>query len=414
MDKETSRRLLLFGSGSLLFLLAWYHFFPAPKAQPQPAATAAVAAPATPVAGSAASSASSTTVATGKPADAIPAAPRIAAEKGQSFTLKSGMTTVVFNNQGAGITSWQIDGGVENHAQGVELVHPVKPVNPADRAGFPLDVAGEPAAAAAELNGALWQCAATADAITCDYASGGLVAQKKLALRENLLHEISFTVTQNGAPINLSLGWGPGFGRELSDDEMRNRLTAVVKVNLLPVGEGRAKPVGFKKDELAKTVAGPLLWYGVDDNFYGALFVPKTPVAAVDASLVNSVRPAPAEGVTQKNPTEQLPQVHGPLREGFLFVGPKKYPALQQLGHSLEKACGYDSIIPFVTTATVYLYHAREFTELLDRRASAQLGPRDHPAHPAVPPRPPAHHLQEHGQHAGDAGEDEAHPEKSG
>jgi len=81
---------------------------------------------------------------------------------------------------------------------------------------------------------------------------------------------------------------------------MKNRLTAVVKINSFIAGDSRAKATGFKTKEPPKVIAGPLVWYGVDDNFYGALFVPKTPLAAVDADQVESTRPASADGIPRK------------------------------------------------------------------------------------------------------------------
>jgi len=213
MNKETVRNALLFVAGSVLFLWAWSHFFPAPAAPPQPAPRSAAApAPSAPAVVTPAPAAVSAPAGIPAPASAPAPAivPEVAATTVEHYTLKSGDTTVAFSNQGAVATSWQLDGGVENHAKSVELIHPGQPLDPKkdNWNGSALQVAGEPAAAARQLNQALWRCTATPDAVTCDYSSGGLTAQKKLQLHDNLLHELTFTAAQNGTPLELTLGWG--------------------------------------------------------------------------------------------------------------------------------------------------------------------------------------------------------------
>lgn len=356
MDKDQLKRMMLFGGVSFVIIIAWQFIFPPPRTTPQPVS------PAVPASSSAASSSAAiTTSATGSspapgsaPAtsESAPAAPALAAVSAESFTLVVGKSTVVIRNRGAAVESWTIDGSVENSKNPVELVHPYDRM---EGHALPLSFAGEPAADVKTLNEALWQCAAAGNRLDCEYAGGGLHAKKTLVLHENYLHDLTIAVERDGKPLALATRWGPGLGHELSAKERAVRLSGVRAESYL-ANDSIARPLAFRSSDGEKSVSGPLRWYGLTDNFYGALFVPTAQSFEFKATATPFKPPVDADGKTPAE--EMLPSVSAPFTGGQLFVGPKRYNDLHALDHDLDRASGFYSRIPFVTSATLGAYRA--------------------------------------------------------
>src|SRR6185369_1694328 len=205
------------------------------------------------------------------------------------------------------------------------------------------------------LNEAFWQCSAAAARIDCEYSAGGLHAKKTLVLHENYLHDLSISVERDGKPLALSTIWGPGLGHEMSAQERAVRLSGVRAESYL-AGDSIARPLAFRSNDGEKSVAGALRWYGLADNFYGALFVPKGSSTEFKASVTKNQPPPDAAGKTPAE--EMLPMVSAPFTEGQLFVGPKRFDDLKLLDHDLDRASGFFSRIPFVTPATLGAHRA--------------------------------------------------------
>ncbi len=350
-EQDQFKRLLIFFAALIAVLLLWTKLFPPPKSAAPPAPAPAVA--------SAPAAAAASVPAVAPASSAPPAAPAIQGEKEESYILAAGLSTVTLSNRGAVATSWKLDGSVENGKTPVELVHPFS----LEQKSFPLAVGGIPEADA--LNAALWKCAASGPRLDCEYAAGALRAKKSLVLHDDFLHELSLSVIRDDAPAGATLGWGPGFGHELTQTERRSRFSAT-KGNSLPAGAGMAKPLSLpgkgnatgRPGVLAADTAGVFVWYGIDDNFYGALFVPADNAPrAITIATTEHALPAPEPGAKAPDP-EKLVTVAAPFSAGRLFVGPKRYDDLKRLGFSLQRAAEFDSVVPGVGPITIGLYRA--------------------------------------------------------
>ena len=216
------------------------------------------------------------------------------------------------------------------------------------------------------MNEALWKCQYKLpdvvaviewipNGVSCEFSSGGLHAKKSLTLHENFLHDLTISVERDGKPLALATSWGPGLGHELSAKERAVRLSGVRAESYL-AGDSIARPLAFRSSDGEKSVSGPLRWYGLADNFYGALFVPAAKTTEFKATATKFNPPVDGDG---KTPAEEfLPAVNAPFTEGQLFVGPKRYDDLRALDHDLDRASGFFSRIPFVTPATLGAYRA--------------------------------------------------------
>jgi len=158
----------------------------------------------------------------------------------------------------------------------------------------------------------------------------GLGATKTLRVADDAyLAEIEFAAQVGGAPVAPAIVWGAGFGAHTGVEEGRfaDALRAVVRT-----GEAvEHRPRSTIKTDAPWATSGLIGWAGIDDTYFAALLVPPAPAEArVRFTALRLVRDGrEALHLTFACALPGLSHAH-------LFVGPKDYHLLSQLGLGLD------------------------------------------------------------------------------
>jgi len=344
MEKGHLTRALLAAALSMLILLGWEAFF-SPRRAPQPdSRNAPASAPAT------------TPEQPGpeSPAPAEPAAPseRIEAGSAEDVVLESDLARVVLSNRGAQVKSWKLKEYRDDRGEHLDLV----PCFREDAGVRPLAIDLETAAVAADLNSALWRVerkAANADGRTGStveftYSDGaGIEARKTLTLWDGTyLGDLNLDVRDRGRRLDARAVWGPSF--QARGSGAGGTVTSYYNFAgqaLWNLGGQVTRLAGRKVEDQA--IRGPLLWAGLEDQYFTALTLPR--LATGDVRLWNlSLTACPAtEGQPDEDELEPARQavvaVSVPPAGAELFVGPKQYRMLQEQGRQLDKAVWFSS-----------------------------------------------------------------------
>ena len=337
------RRLIFAAALSVAILVVWNWLVPQPRPPAQlPAAAAPVAAalPDVPEPRGA-----DEPDRDDRPAAAV-AAERIEAATEDTIEIDNGVFRVALSNRGAGAVSWRLTQYTQAGGEPLELLPQFADL----RSGmFTLDLGDEllnetVARALYRVERVRVSGEPGGERVSFRWSDGrGLEVTKSVTFRrDDYLVDLHAEVRDRGRPRPARLVLGPGFSaQERSQSGLGSYEYEAV------VWNDRGHVTHRKKRKLSpevEGVAGRIQWAGLEDQYFAAIAIPKSPQGDVVWWAVERVLPG-AEADGKEPEPEKQPFVGLPLPpEGAtLFVGPKKYSLLSTLGNDLQKSVWFSS-----------------------------------------------------------------------
>ena len=339
------KRALIAIGLSALILFGWMWLFPQPTPVP-PSPSQPVAAP-----GSEPAPPSSPSATAEAEAPAVPAEPA-AAGAVEEIRVETDRMTVVLTNRGGRVSSWKLQDYHDANGEPLELVPAFASRD--DRLPGAVDL--DDTALAERINGALFLvtreevrgASGPGERIAMRYADGaGLEVTKSLTFeRESWLVDLSLNVTDRGRRLPARIVWGPGF--EALDPKARgSQMHYTGQAVWDERGRVTRKAAGSLKEPAILPETGALRWAGLEEQFFAALIVPaggKGDLALRPVPVTPMPEPGAAADAKPAKPQGQVLVAVGVPPEGArLFVGPKKYSLLRQLGYGLDGVVWFSS-----------------------------------------------------------------------
>jgi YidC/Oxa1 family membrane protein insertase len=314
------RRLLLAVALSLLVLTAYQMLFPPPRPSASPRPSPAAASPVSPA------PASPPAAAPERRAEAP--VPTLADARERRVEVEGEHLTAAFTNRGARLLSWRL-----LHHKDAEG-RPEEMVQTSASGPRPLDLETGDAALDGTLRSALFVASPETLSLTPSgergltfrYAEGHLLVEKRLEFDPaSYLVRVFARVVRDERELPVRVVWGPGIG---------NPSAAEMEVRGYQAPHGVALVARAVERHPVEKLTAPLAlpearWLGVESHYFTALFVP----AAGRGGDLRAVPLPPREDGTPRNAVAAaVPVGPDPV---LLYVGPKDYQALHDLGHEL-------------------------------------------------------------------------------
>jgi len=344
------KRALLAASLSLVVVLAYQWFFPAPKrpATIAPAATSQAAA-----------SNASATVTPASPAAAVSTAAQAAPGSAPRAALPASVTsdvrqrTVVvetstviasFDNRGGEITSWRLKHYTDHQGNLVDIVPAgVPPTEPR-----PFEFKAEDPEMTARLNQGFYRVRVNGqDAgdrinvteptrLTFEYSDAqGLTVTKMFAFeRDGYVLKFSSEVRDRGNEINPVVLWGPGLGDTTYIVGQKSSGGYVQHSQAIVYEDGKVHRLAPKDVASAPSHQGAFPFAGIDDHYF---------IAALVQPGVTRVQYAPQQvaipGTAQQRELMTWSTLFAkPPRDVRFFIGPKDFDVLEAADRPLVKS----------------------------------------------------------------------------
>jgi len=177
------------------------------------------------------------------------------------------------------------------------------------------------------------------------------------------LVDVDLEVVDRGRRLPARLAVGPGFGAQEIRKGRSNYYYASQAVWNLGGEVDRRKR---KKLDGQGGLAGPLLWAGLEDQFFTTLILPGSERSEFHWETISRTAvPLPGADVPDEAPEavdEPLLSVLLPDGTGQIYVGPKRYKLLKQHGSELEKAVWFSSqawlaaIVKFIYLGLLWIH----------------------------------------------------------
>ncbi len=325
------KRLLLAVALSFVVMVGWLVLVPSPAPEPIPPAAVAE--------GPAQGRDPAPPAATHLPRPAFPVpVERVASEKPEEVSVETDLFQIMLTSQGARVASWRLKAYAAADGRPVDLVSGA--VARGGEMPFSLDL--DDPSVETRVNEALYVVSrepsagegASGERIRFTWAEGGVRVVKSLAFREgDYLVDVGAEVTVNGVAIPARLTWGPGLAAQDSQTSGQFHYVGQAVVN----DSGRvARIARDKPDGETKQRATNLLWAGLEEQYFAALYLPATGNAEV------VLRPTASPG-TEKGERDLVVAVSMPAEGGRLFVGPKRFALLRSLGRQMEEVVWFSN-----------------------------------------------------------------------
>ena len=327
-DLSMEQRLLLAFVLMGVVIFASQYLLPKPPAPP-PAAKKEVPAAAKPEANKQGAPTPTPAAAAAAEAPAAPAEATVASREEFPF-LDTDLYRIQFANRGAVVLSWVLKNFKDNTGKPLDLVSPENTTLIGVRP-FAYDFKEQ--AVPADLNKALFSYEKGTDgkSITFTFSDGKVLAKKQFSFKDkSYLGAITSEVTSNGAPLSHLLVWRGGFGDQSVDKAYAAQFSLRQEQNenyptTLESAAGESGPVSN---------AGNYTFVGLQDAYFGALFLPKTG-QTVEIKTFTDKLPYPAGS------KDFLPFVGAAVgaagrNEFGLYVGPKDLELLKATDPRLE------------------------------------------------------------------------------
>jgi len=345
------KRLLLAFGLSFLILVTWQYFL-APRHEPpvpSPApgsevVEAAETAPPPTEAGSAAAATEQE-----PPAEAGPA---VEAEAEVTTVVETDLFRVELTNRGGRARSWSLS---EFSTDGVPLEIIPEAARAADL--FPLAVDLDDPALTERINAALMRVErepvdAMGERVRYHWSDGrGLDVEKSFTFRDgDPLVDVRLEVVDRGRRLPARLTVGPGFeanDRPSSGSSYHYHGQAVFDVG------GTVERRKREKVETAvalRDVPG-LRWAGLEEQYFATLLIPEGSAASTLVIRPYAIARAAAPDEEAKPEPQLAVAVTIPPEGARLFVGPKRYGMLRDLGSDLQRVVWYSSYALFAVPA---------------------------------------------------------------
>ncbi len=336
---------------ALALLIAWQFLFPPPKQEPPvPASQEQIVIPReepqekdfrqpeVPVEGS-----------TEEESAAAEVGLSIEEETEREITLENSLYQITFSNRGGVVVSWRLKEHLnKNEDKSFEPLDLISATSK-ELGIYPLQIKSWDAEIDNKLNTALFETTTepatlldhngekiAGQKIIFKYADGyGLYAEKILEVPDGgYLSHLSFTLRGVPKNINPSVVWGAGFGQEKQNSN-RFYYSGQAIANVA----GKIDRIATKKVKEEQVLSGNLRWVGLEDQYFGIFFIPQSPV---DAFTLSPSTFRDKEEKEKRVLTLAVPQ----LEAGYgLYVGPKDYHILRDIGYDLKYAVNFGSII---------------------------------------------------------------------
>jgi YidC/Oxa1 family membrane protein insertase len=331
------KRALVAIALSALVLIAWYALVPQPeRPHPQAPETQTAATPDTAPAPAPESP---------PPVHAAPAPPAeaIAAASQADVLVETDLFEIVLTNRGGRAASWKLKQYTSASGEPVELV----PVFARRDGAFPLgiEVPGDERFTRA-ANESLYQVKRTpldpetgrGERVELEWADGrGRHVRKTLSFRkDSYLVDVEIVVADRDRVVPARLAWGPGL--EANDSVAGGYLhytgQAVQRSGGVVTRLSRQKASA----EATVPLGDQLTWAGLEEQYFAALILPAGSRGDV------AIRSAKVVTTDPKKPEPEVTVAVGlPEGKAQLFVGPKKFTLLRDLGHELDTVVWFSS-----------------------------------------------------------------------
>jgi YidC/Oxa1 family membrane protein insertase len=285
------------------------------------------------------------------PATAVPV--RAATAERTIVVEGKNLYRVELSNRGGIAQSWILSGYTDESKppKPLDVIHPAV----AKQLGaWPLSIVMDDPKLEAQANAALYEVSTTGQEssgilaapaeVNFDWSDGHLSVTKKLKFDASYVASVEVSAQIDGHPLPAAVSWRGGFGDATADRSMLG--TSVFyslsgKLNSLPAGK-----LGQPSQTEARSIqSGPLDFAGIEDQYFGAAFLPPLETSGARAGSPDILgasmtlidwsinRDVVGESTTSK---ELIPEIavgsaKGAPLELRLFVGPKNLDELKAI-----------------------------------------------------------------------------------
>jgi YidC/Oxa1 family membrane protein insertase len=292
-----------------------------------------------------------------------PAYDTVGAVAEQLEVVDTDLFRVEVSNRGGRVKSWRLKSYTGQDGSPLELV----PAFVEDPGIFMLAVETGDTALDDDINAALYEVERLRDqggeTLRLRWADGtGIEVVKQLTFRQgDYLVGLGLEVWDRGRDKEARLVLGPGFG---SQDPLARKSSYVYSA--VAVNSGGTATHRYARKVKESQARGDIRWAGLEDQYFAALLIPDAPQSTVALNvreLQRSLAPGP-DGDEQKLKPEEMATVSVSIDEAgsLLYVGPKDFTMLRDLGHDLEDAVWFSSngliaaIARFLFLALLWVY----------------------------------------------------------
>ncbi|HEX3322574.1 MAG TPA: membrane protein insertase YidC [Terriglobales bacterium] len=260
---------------------------------------------------------------------AIPQGTKQASSESET-TIENDLYKIRFSNKGAQVKSWILKKYTDDQGAPLELVNKAA----AEQYGYPLSLWTYDESQRNKLNAALYVSSkegslSAPSEINFEYSDSDIAVTKTFKFDHSYVVQVETSVTSKGASVSALPMWPAGFGDEVS---VASYASAWVEYQY----NNNVERVQAKKISGGNTIAGPMHWAGIGDQYFGAVFIPQD---ARDASLVTlryglDVPRDPQKPQGEKTKVDivgaAVGNLHGPTVQR-MYVGPKSLPILESV-----------------------------------------------------------------------------------
>jgi YidC/Oxa1 family membrane protein insertase len=283
--------------------------------------------------------------------EAEPSEEAVGAEAEEEVEIRNDLFHVVLTNRGGVVRSWKLKEYTGADGEDLEVL----PCFEGNGTPLPLAVDMDDPVLADAINDALYVVEKQpvypkgglpgGEKVVFTWSDGrGLEILKELTFRNGqYLVEVDLQVIDRGRRLSARMTWGPGFdvqdGTVAKGPSSYYAYTSQVAMNL----GGNVTRKKSKKVE-AGGFTGRVVWAGLEDQYFTALFVPGTEQSQLRQwTLERQICTPAGEDEPGKAVPQALVSVSIPPEGALLYVGPKKYVLLRDQGHQLGKAVWFSS-----------------------------------------------------------------------
>jgi YidC/Oxa1 family membrane protein insertase len=251
-----------------------------------------------------------------------------AASESESI-IENSVFRIVFTNRGGRVKSWVLKKFTDDKGGQLELVND----DASKKYGYPLSLWSYDEGLRDKLNSSLYVASGSTPAasgeIKFTFDDGNISAQKSYKYdRDSYVIEVNTSVRQNGVSVTAIPMWPAGFGSDLTPAHYASG-------QIIYQYDDKVERLAIKKISGGGTLPGPFSWAGISDQYFAAVFLPKTPQTASMVTLRNSIEiPHNASDPANKqlDKIDVLGAAVGNLKgptDARLYVGPKALADLE-------------------------------------------------------------------------------------
>jgi YidC/Oxa1 family membrane protein insertase len=259
-----------------------------------------------------------------------PAVPAKEAVQETTTVVENDLYRIEFTNKGGQVKSWVLKKYTDDKGKPLELVSAQ-----GAKFGLPMSLWTYDEGLRNQLNGALYVASQTGTVhapaeITFEYGDADLTVRKSFRFDHTYVVKVESSVTYKGAQTPAYVGWPAGFGDQTVP-------SSYASARIAWQYNDKIQRDAAKKVSGGATVAGPFHWAGVEDQYFGAVFIPDHPETAAMVTLRSGVEiPKDAEHPNPNDTTKEdllgaaVGNAQGATTQR-VFVGPKAINVLESV-----------------------------------------------------------------------------------